>query len=191
MKSRRCRRPRDSNITASPGTAVYASLENWRGREVGNTSDIVRPPVPADGETTYIPPIHLSEVVVWGRIANGERVIAERAEVPAPAAVGAEDGQDGAKFPSRRLSGRPDGNSHPLSAVIDELLFEGSRTMKGLVREVRRRASSACNGKNVAANIRARVYWLKKKGSTVRVDEAGRLQALGAPATPLTPSELP
>lgn len=49
-----------------------------------------------------------------------------------------------------------------LAPIIDALLLEGGRTMRGLVREVKRRASSACKGKNVRVNIRARVYWLKK-----------------------------
>lgn len=51
----------------------------------------------------------------------------------------------------------------PLSAIIDTLLLEGGRTMRGLIREVKRRASSARKGKDVAANIRARIYWFKKK----------------------------
>lgn len=51
-----------------------------------------------------------------------------------------------------------------LAPIIDSLLLEGTRTMRGLVREVKRRASSACKGKDVAANIRARIYWFKKKG---------------------------
>jgi len=55
-------------------------------------------------------------------------------------------------------------NKKPLSAVIDELLLSSKKyTMRGLIREVKRRASSQCKGKDVAANIRARMYWLKKR----------------------------
>jgi hypothetical protein len=61
------------------------------------------------------------------------------------------------------------GRSEPksLAATIDALLQDGGRSMKGLEREVRRRASAACRGKDVGANIRARVYWLGRKGRSV------------------------
>ncbi|MBI5209299.1 MAG: hypothetical protein HY927_04915 [Elusimicrobia bacterium] len=39
--------------------------------------------------------------------------------------------------------------------------------MRGLVREVKRRASVASRGKDLAANVRARIYWLKKRGYRV------------------------
>jgi hypothetical protein len=55
----------------------------------------------------------------------------------------------------------------PLAPIIDALLLEGGRTMKGLVREVKRRASAACRGKDVGANVRARMYWLRKRRSQV------------------------
>ncbi|MBI3289332.1 MAG: hypothetical protein HYZ74_07420 [Elusimicrobia bacterium] len=51
-----------------------------------------------------------------------------------------------------------------LAPIIDALLLEGGRTMKGLMREVRRRASAACKGKDVKANIRARRYRLRQRG---------------------------
>lgn len=54
-----------------------------------------------------------------------------------------------------------------LAPIIDALLLEGGRTMRGIVREVKRRASLACRGKDVGANVRARIYWLRKrKGQT-------------------------
>lgn len=57
-----------------------------------------------------------------------------------------------------------------LAPIIDALLLEGGRTMRGLVREVKRRASSACKGKDVRANIRARIYWFKKKGYQMKIN---------------------
>jgi len=57
----------------------------------------------------------------------------------------------------------PEERKRPLAPIIDALLMEGGRTMKGLIREVKRRASAACRGKDVAANIRARMYWLRKR----------------------------
>ncbi|HAM36099.1 MAG TPA: hypothetical protein DEB40_14260 [Elusimicrobia bacterium] len=64
----------------------------------------------------------------------------------------------------------------PLAVTIDALLQEGGRSMKGLEREVRRRASVACRGKNVKAGIRARMYWLQKRGMTLHRDDDGRVQ---------------
>ena len=61
----------------------------------------------------------------------------------------------------RPRRGQPE--PRPLAATIDALLLEGGRTMKGLVREVQRKASSACKGKDVAANIRARMYWMRRR----------------------------
>lgn len=66
-------------------------------------------------------------------------------------------------LPSERIKPK-NLNKKPLSSVIDELLLSGKKyTMKGLIREVKRRASSQCKGKDVYANIRARIYWLKKR----------------------------
>jgi len=65
-------------------------------------------------------------------------------------------------LPSERIKSK-NLNKKPLSAIIDKLFLTGKYTMKGLIREVKRRASSQCKGKDVAANIRARIYWMKKK----------------------------
>jgi hypothetical protein len=48
--------------------------------------------------------------------------------------------------------------------------------MRGVVREVQRRASAACRGKNVKAGVRARIYWLQKRGMTLHRDAEGRVQ---------------
>ena len=55
----------------------------------------------------------------------------------------------------------------PLAPVIDALLLEGGWSMKGLVREVRRRASAACRGRDVGANVRTRMYWMRRRGMLV------------------------
>lgn len=58
----------------------------------------------------------------------------------------------------------------PLAPIIDAMLLAGDHTMRGIVREVRRRASAACRGKDLKANVRARMYWLKKRGHEVRIE---------------------
>lgn len=63
-------------------------------------------------------------------------------------------------------SARPRGSkepSAPLAPIIDALLLKGGLSMKGIAREVRRRASASCRGKDVLANIRARLYWLSEE----------------------------
>ena len=55
-----------------------------------------------------------------------------------------------------------------LAPIIDALLLKGGLTMQGLAREVKRQASAACKGKDIKANIRARMYWLKKKGQQIK-----------------------
>lgn len=72
-------------------------------------------------------------------------------------------------LPSERIKPKYT-NKRPLSAIIDELILSRKKySMKGLIREVKRRASSQCNGKDVAANIRARMYWLKKKNKKLAI----------------------
>jgi len=63
-----------------------------------------------------------------------------------------------------------------LSAIIDALLMHGGMTITGIAREVQRRASSACAGKDVRANIRARIHWLQRRGLKLYRDDAGRVQ---------------
>ena len=45
----------------------------------------------------------------------------------------------------------------PLSYLIDSLLLKGGLTMRGVARELRRKDSVSCKGKDVRANIRARL----------------------------------
>lgn len=63
----------------------------------------------------------------------------------------------------------------PIAPLIDAMLLAGNKTMRGILRELRRKASAACHGRDLEANVRARVYWLKKKGRVVMRDKDGRL----------------
>ena len=63
------------------------------------------------------------------------------------------------RVPSRR--------EQPLAPIIDAMLLAGGKTMRGIVRELQRKASAACEGRDLRANIRARLYWLRRKGSAV------------------------
>jgi hypothetical protein len=56
------------------------------------------------------------------------------------------------------------GDPKLLAPIIDAMLLAGNMTMRGILRELRRKASAACRGKDLRANVRARSYWLRKKG---------------------------
>jgi len=108
--------------------------------------------------------VHAGDVVVQSLASDN------RFSVPASYPLQLFNGE-GSAFELRPTPYRPfvrplRGRSEPkcLAPIIDALLLEGGLTMRGLVREVRRRASAACRGKDVRANIRARMYWLRKKG---------------------------
>jgi len=64
----------------------------------------------------------------------------------------------------------------PLAPLIDAMLLAGGHTMRGILRELRRKASAACRGKDLQANVRARLYWLRRKGYRVDVDGQARLK---------------
>jgi len=44
------------------------------------------------------------------------------------------------------------------------MLLAGGKTMGGILRELRRKASAACRGRDLEANVRARLYWLQRRG---------------------------
>ena len=64
----------------------------------------------------------------------------------------------------------------PLAPLIDAILLAGNKTMRGILRELRRKASVSCRGKDLKANVRARMYWLRRKGYRVDVDGQARLK---------------
>ena len=58
----------------------------------------------------------------------------------------------------------PSRRERPLAPIIDAMLLAGNMTMRGIVRELQRKASAACHGRDLRANVRARLYWLRRKG---------------------------
>ncbi len=65
----------------------------------------------------------------------------------------------------------------PIAPIIDAMLLAGGHTMRGIVREIRRKASAASSGKDLKANVRARFYWLKRRGYVAERDLRGCLKA--------------
>lgn len=95
------------------------------------------------------------------RIANGEWVIQDPSAPQPEAAAQAE-----------ATSERP---IKALAPLIDAMLLAGNMTMRGILRELQRRASSACHGRDIRANVRVRLYWLTRRGYSAGLDAQGRL----------------
>src|SRR5258708_16744204 len=53
------------------------------------------------------------------------------------------------------------------AALIDPMLLSGKFTIKQMDGELQRKAGDLCKGKNVQANIRARMFSYRRKGWTV------------------------
>jgi hypothetical protein len=77
----------------------------------------------------------------------------------------------------RQVPPRSQAQPKPLAPLIDAMLLVGGHTMRGIVRELKRRASAACRGKDLRANVRARLHWFKKRGYRVDNDSRGCLKA--------------
>ena len=75
----------------------------------------------------------------------------------------------------------------PLAPIIDALLLAGNMTMRGIVREVKRKDSASCHGKDLKANVRARLYWLRRKGYEVEVDGQSRMKVTPAWGSTVVP----
>lgn len=74
-----------------------------------------------------------------------------------------------------RAAGAPVRPNKSLAPIIDAMLLAGWYSMRGIVRELRRRASTACRGKDLQANVRARLYWFRRKGRSADRDAQGRI----------------
>lgn len=64
----------------------------------------------------------------------------------------------------------------PIAPLIDAMLLAGGKTMRGILRELRRKASAACRGRDLKANVRARLYWIRKRGYRIQKNSQGHLQ---------------
>ncbi|MEK6536988.1 MAG: hypothetical protein AABZ63_05845 [Actinomycetota bacterium] len=73
-------------------------------------------------------------------------------------------------------AGAPARMNKPIAPIIDAMLLAGGHTMRGIVREVRRKASAACRSKDLQANVRARLYWFRRKGRSADRDAQGRIR---------------
>ncbi len=66
----------------------------------------------------------------------------------------------------------------PLAPLIDAMLLAGNKTMRGIVREIKRKAGAQCKGKDIRANVRARIYWLRKRNHRVEKNRQAHIQVI-------------
>jgi|GEM_PF-2793963 len=75
-------------------------------------------------------------------------------------------------------SQRSEPSLKPLAPLIDAMLLKGGMTMRGIVREVKRKASASSKNRDVPSNVRVRLYWLKRRGYRIERDAMGCLRAI-------------
>lgn len=73
---------------------------------------------------------------------------------------------------------KAEASARPLAPLIDAMLLKGEMTMKGIVRELKRKASASCRDRDVSANIRARLYWARQRGYRVERSTDERLRVV-------------
>lgn len=144
---------------ADPGPAQEVRPGDFDGGRQTQNQDFQIPPfVPPPGPIEYIPSFRVAPLFAIALIANGERVLRDPA-APVPQAD------------SRPV--QPPQAPKALAPLIDAMLLAGNMTMRGIVREIQRKASSACHGRDLCANVRARVYWLRKRGLEIGINRPG------------------
>lgn len=57
-----------------------------------------------------------------------------------------------------------------LAAVIDPMLFSGGHTIQEIAAELKKKAKALTNGKDLEANVRARLFTYRRKGFRVEKD---------------------
>jgi hypothetical protein len=84
------------------------------------------------------------------------------------------------KANGKSKNGAPKGKSREgsLAAIIDPLLFAGEHTVKEIAAELAKKAAAAAKGKDLEANVRARLYSFRKKGASIQKDAQKRLRVV-------------
>ena len=65
-----------------------------------------------------------------------------------------------------------------LAAVIDPMLFAGDKTVKEIAAELAKKGGEAAKGKDLAANVRARMVSYTRKGWQVKKDDQKRVMVV-------------
>lgn len=65
-----------------------------------------------------------------------------------------------------------------LAAIIDPMLLAGGKTVKEIAAELAKKAAEAAKGKDLAANVRARMVSYTRKGWQVEKDDQKRVKVV-------------
>lgn len=85
-------------------------------------------------------------------------------------------GAAGPKGKAAKVAGRSGGGS--LAAIIDPMLLAGGKTIKDIAAELAKKAGEVAKGKDLAANVRARMVSYTRKGWRIEKDEQKRVRVL-------------
>ncbi len=66
-----------------------------------------------------------------------------------------------------------------LASIIDPMLFTGNKTIREIAVELAKKAGSNAKGKDLEANVRARMVSYKRKGCRIEKDEKKRVKVIG------------
>lgn len=79
-----------------------------------------------------------------------------------------------------RGAAKPQGSEgrNTLAAIIDPMLLTGKHTVKEIAAELAKKAAEAAKGKDLAANVRARLVSYKRKGWQVVKDDEKRVKVV-------------
>ncbi|MHB2025104.1 MAG: hypothetical protein ACYCPQ_00490 [Elusimicrobiota bacterium] len=80
---------------------------------------------------------------------------------------------------NRKIAGAKAAESNgPLAAIIDPMLFSGDKTVKEIAAELAKMGGEAAKGKDLAANVRARMVSYTRKGWRVEKDDQKRVMVV-------------
>ncbi len=69
-----------------------------------------------------------------------------------------------------------------LSSLIDPMLLSGDHTVKEIAEQLANKAGALAKGKDLSANVRARMVSYTRKGWRVEKDEKKRVKVIGMKA---------
>lgn len=84
----------------------------------------------------------------------------------------------GASPKGKAAQGKGASGGGSLAAIIDPMLLAGGKTIKEITAELAKKAGEAAKGKDLAANVRARMVSYTRKGWRVEKDDAKRVRVL-------------
>ncbi len=79
-------------------------------------------------------------------------------------------------------SSKPKKEGRSLADIIDPMLLAGGKTIKDIAAELARKAGEAAKGKDLEANVRARLYMFRRKGYAVKKDDTKRIMVVATKA---------